>query len=125
NGFGPDDARLAGEALKATLDMDELVSGFVVAMRGFRESAAQPGFRLVQVSVYADQTYRGTVARDAEGNFVAGADPWVDEDLFNYSGEEQSEEPRRQYRLLDAIYSTAARNNVPTGVIGEAIMLLS
>ena len=29
---------------------------------------------------------------------------------------------KRQYRLLDAIYSTAARNNVPSGIIGEAIM---
>ena len=67
NGFGPDDARLAGEALKSVLDMDVLETGFVVAMRGFRESAAQPGFRLAQVSVYADQTYLGTVARDDEG----------------------------------------------------------
>src|SRR5690606_33429954 len=74
---------------------------------------------------YADQTYLGTIARDDQGAFVSGADPWVDEDLFNYSGEPESEAPRRQYRLLDAIYSTAARNNVPTGVIGEAIMLLS
>ncbi len=125
NGFGPDDARLAGEALKTVLDMDVLDAGFVVAMRGFRDSAAQPGFRLAQISVYADQTYLGTVARDDENAFVSGADPWVDEDLFNYSGEEESQQPTRQYRLLDAIYSTAARNNVPTGVIGEAIMLLS
>jgi murein DD-endopeptidase MepM/ murein hydrolase activator NlpD len=125
NGFGAEDAKLAGEALKSTLDMDVLEAGFVVAMRGFRDSAAQPGFQLVQVSVYADQTYLGTVARDDAGGFVSGADPWVAEDLFNYSGEEQSEAPRRQYRLLDAIYSTAARNSVPTGVIGEAIMLLS
>jgi murein DD-endopeptidase MepM/ murein hydrolase activator NlpD len=124
-GFGADDAKLAGEALKATLDMETLDAGFVVALRGFRESAALPGFRLMQVSVYADQTYLGSIARADDGSFVSGADPWVDEDLFDYSGEEESAEPQRQYRLLDAIYSTAARNNVPTGVIGEAIMLLS
>ena len=47
------------------------------------------------------------------------------EDLFNYSGAETEGTHKRQYRLLDAIYSTAARNNVPTGIIGEAIMYLS
>ena len=125
-GFGADDAKLAGEALKTTLDMELLDAGYVVALRGFRESAALPGFRLMQVSVYAEQTYLGSVARADDGGFVSGADPWVADDLFNYSGEEESDdEPKQQYRLLDAIYSTAARNNVPTGVIGEAIMLLS
>ncbi len=47
------------------------------------------------------------------------------DDLFNYSGAPDEGAHKRQYRLLDAIYSTAARNNVPTGVIGEAIMYLS
>jgi murein DD-endopeptidase MepM/ murein hydrolase activator NlpD len=49
----------------------------------------------------------------------------VRDDLFHYSGEPAEGGHKRQYRLLDAIYSTAARNNVPTGVIGEAIMYLS
>jgi murein DD-endopeptidase MepM/ murein hydrolase activator NlpD len=56
---------------------------------------------------------------------VSGVDPWVREDLFNYSGAPEEGTHKRQYRLLDAIYSTAARNKVPTGVIGEAIMYLS
>jgi murein DD-endopeptidase MepM/ murein hydrolase activator NlpD len=80
---------------------------------------------LMQVSIYANDTFVGTLARDAKGNFVIGADPWVRDDLFHYSGEPKEGEHKRQYRLLDAIYSTAARNNVPTGVIGEAIMYLS
>ena len=125
-GFGADDAKLAGEALKVTLDMETLNAGFVVALRGFKETATATSFKLMQVSVYADATYLGSIARADDGGFVSGADPWVNEDLFNYSGgEEQAEAPKQQYRLLDAIYSTAARNGVPTGVIGEAIMLLS
>ena len=124
-GFTPDDAKLAGEALKATLDMDSLNAGFVVAMRGFKESPAATIFKLMQVSIYADSTYLGTVARADDGTFVSGADPWVSDNLFDYSGETTTEAPKQQYRLLDAIYSTAARNSVPTGVIGEAIMLLS
>ena len=35
-------------------------------------------------------------------------------------------EPQAQnFRLLDAIYSTATRNDVPSAVTGEAIMLVS
>ncbi len=124
-GFSADDAKLAGEALKTTMDMDTLNAGYVVALRGFKESAAVTAFKLMQVSIYADSTYLGTVARADDGTFVSGADPWVAEDLFSYSDEQQTDAPKQQYRLLDAIYSTAARNNVPTGVIGEAIMLLS
>ena len=106
-GFGAEDAKLAGEALKTTLDMEMLDAGFVVALRGFRESAALPGFRLMQVSVYAEQTYLGSVARADDGGFVSGADPWVTDDLFNYSGEEESDDepqatvPAARRHLLD------------------------
>ena len=71
---------------------------------------------------------RNTSARwpaPTTARFVAGVDPWVREDLLHYSGAETQTGPERQYRLLDAIYSTAARNNVPTAVIGETIMYLS
>ncbi|WEX10863.1 M23 family metallopeptidase [Chelativorans sp. AA-79] len=122
--FGAEEARLAGEALKAFFSRDTLEPGFVVALRGFRGKRGAP-LVLMQVSVYADETYVGSLARGADGSFVSGTDPWVREDLFHYSGEIDENAPKRQYRLLDAIYSTAARNQVPTGVIGEAIMYLS
>lgn len=122
--FSGDDARRAEEALKALFAKERLAAGDVVALRGFRENPDAP-FGLVQLSVYAGDTYIGTMARDAAGSFVEGVDPWVRDDLFNYTGEEDRGAAGRQYRLLDAIYSTAARNNVPTGVIGEAIMYLS
>ncbi|TSE07080.1 M23 family metallopeptidase [Mesorhizobium intechi] len=123
--FSADDARLAGEALKALFKRDGLEAGFVVAMRGFRPNRETTTMSLMQVSVYARNVYVGTLTRDAAGAFVSGVDPWVREDLFNYSGASDQGGPKRQYRLLDAIYSTAARNKVPTSVIGEAIMYLS
>ncbi|TPM05429.1 M23 family metallopeptidase [Mesorhizobium sp. B2-3-11] len=123
--FSADDARLAGEALKALFDRDGLEPGFVVALRGFRPNRETTAMSLMQVSVYARNVYVGTLTRSAGGPFVSGADPWVREDLFNYSGGSDQGGPKRQYRLLDAIYSTAARNKVPTSVIGEAIMYLS
>lgn len=123
--FSADDARLAGEALKAQFNRDSLEPGYVVAMRGFRPTRETATMSLMQVSIYAKNVFVGTLTRNAAGAFVSGVDPWVREDLFNYSGAETEGTHKRQYRLLDAIYSTAARNNVPTGVIGEAIMYLS
>jgi len=123
--FSADDAKLAGEALKALFNRDGLEAGCVVAMRGFRPNREVTTMSLMQLSIYARNVYVGTLTRNAAGAFVSGVDPWVREDLFNYSGASDQGGPKRQYRLLDAIYSTAARNKVPTGVIGEAIMYLS
>ncbi|MER8433118.1 M23 family metallopeptidase [Mesorhizobium caraganae] len=123
--FSAEDAKLAGEALKALFDKDGLQPGYVVAMRGFRPTRETTTMSLMQVSIYAKNVFVGTLTRNAAGAFVSGVDPWVREDLFNYSGAETVGAQKRQYRLLDAIYSTAARNNVPSGIIGEAIMYLS
>jgi murein DD-endopeptidase MepM/ murein hydrolase activator NlpD len=123
--FSAQDAKLAGEALKGLFGKDGLEAGNVVAMRGFRPRRDTLAPVLMQVSIYSSSTYIGTIARDAAGVFAIGVDPWVRDDLFNYSGRPDDSVIKRQYRLLDAIYSTAARNNVPTGVIGEAIMYLS
>ncbi|MDQ6434707.1 peptidoglycan DD-metalloendopeptidase family protein [Mesorhizobium sp. LHD-90] len=123
--FSAGDAKAAGEAMKTLFGKDQLDAGYVVAMRGLMTGGKQPGPSLVQVSVYADAQYIGTLARADDGKFVAGTDPWVREDLLHYSGAEEQTGPQRQYRLLDAIYSTAVRNSVPTSVIGEAIMFLS
>ncbi|WP_406871778.1 M23 family metallopeptidase [Aminobacter sp. P9b] len=123
--FPAAEARLASDALKALFKLENLEPGYVVALRGFRPRRGAPAMALMQVSVYAMNRFIGTLARNAAGQFASGVDPWVRDDLFNYSGAPQAGAQKRQYRLLDAIYSTAARNNVPTGVLGEAIMYLS
>jgi murein DD-endopeptidase MepM/ murein hydrolase activator NlpD len=123
--FSADDAKLAGEALKALFGKEQLDAGYVVAMRGLKTGPKSAGLSLMQVSIYADAQYIGTLARADDGKFVAGTDPWVREDLLHYSGQDVQAGLKRQYRLLDAIYSTAVRNNVPASVIGEAIMFLS
>ncbi|MDH4984727.1 M23 family metallopeptidase [Aminobacter anthyllidis] len=123
--FATDEAKLVSDALKAVFRLENLEPGYVVALRGFRPRRGAPAMALMQVSVYAMNRFIGTLARNSAGQFVSGVDPWVRDDLFNYSGAPQAGAQKRQYRLLDAIYSTAARNNVPTGVLGEAIMYLS
>jgi len=123
--FSTQDATQAAAALKSLFGKDGVEAGYVVAMRGYRASrdAAVPS--LMQVSIYARDTYIGTLARTGDGGFASGADPWVRQDLFNYAGASQELSSKRRYRLLDAIYSTAARNQVPSSVVGEAIMYLS
>lgn len=123
--FTAEEAKLAGEAMKLLFKRESLEPGYVVAMRGYRPRRETLTPLLMQISIYAKNTFVGTLARNSAGIFVSGVDPWVRDDLFNYSGAPEEGAHKRQYRLLDAIYSTAARNNVPTGVIGEAIMYLS
>jgi len=105
--FSADDAKLAGEALKGLFNRDGLEPGYVVAMRGFRPSRETATMSLMQVSIYAKNVYVGTLTRNAAGAFVSGVDPWVREDLFNYSGASDQGGPKRQYRLLDANYQYA------------------
>ena len=123
--FTAEEAKLAGEAMKLLFNRESLEPGYVVAMRGYRSRRETLTPSLMQISIYAKNTFVGTLARNSAGIFVSGVDPWVRDDLFNYSGAPEEGTHKRQYRLLDAIYSTAARNNVPTSVIGEAIMYLS
>lgn len=123
--FSQQEAGLASTALKTIFGRERLEQGFVIAMRGYRPRRDAPSLSLMQVSVYAKSTYVGTLVRSNSGGFEAGVDPWVSNDLFNYSGLPEQGPLKRQYRLLDAIYSTAVRNSVPPRVISEAIMYLS
>ena len=98
---------------------------YVVRLRGYRPDPRQTGYKLVQLSINAPDRYVGTIALADSGEYVVGADPWVGDDLSQYSEEPVAEPQAQNFRLLDAIYSTATRNDVPSAVTGEAIMLVS
>jgi len=123
--FSSQDAKRAGEAMKDLLGLEALGPGFVVAVRGLRESMDSTVFKLVQVSIYNTESYVGTLALGDDGTLGPGADPWVKDDLFNYAQTNQAVAAPRKYRYLDALYSTAIRNKVPTGIVGETIVMLS
>ncbi len=124
-GFSAEDAGKAKDAARRIIGTDMLGDRYVVGLRGYRTGDRHGGYRLAQLSVNTPQRYLGTIALADSGEFVAGADPWIDEDLSSYSEEILTEPQNVSYRLLDAIYSTATRNQVPGGVTGEAIMLMS
>ena len=125
NHLSVDDETAFDAAMKTMLNKQQLDVGDVVAIRGARRDSQAKALNIVQLSIYSSTGYIGTLSRADDGSFVEGADPWVFQDLFNYSDKKDVAQAGQQYRLLDAIYSTAARNGVPTDVLGEAIMLLS
>jgi murein DD-endopeptidase MepM/ murein hydrolase activator NlpD len=124
-GFSADDAKAATDAAKQLMaGLESVGDRSIVGLRGHRQTKGSP-LVLMQVSINTPAKYLGTVARADDGSFVSGADPWINEDLSQYANGENANEPQKSYRLLDAIYSTSTRNNVPSSVTGEAIMLIS
>ena len=103
----------------ATLD-----NGYVVALRSAQRKDLQVP---VQLSLVTGDTFFGSVAIDDTGAVVTSADPWVDQDLFSLADGkvEEAAETGRKYRMLDAFYSAAIRNGVPSAVVAETIVLMS
>lgn len=100
-----------------------LEAGAVVALRRVRmDGRLLP----VQVSIYTRDSFLGSFARADDGLIGPGADPWVADDLFSFAeGEETGPAATARYRILDAFYSAAMRNGVPSAIVGEAIVMLS
>ncbi len=125
NGFDPIwIERFVPKAIEAVPAFGAIEADHVLAVRGVPE---RDGLKSVQASLYKSDEYLGSVAINDDGHVVVAADPWVPDDLFDYAeGDEEGEAvSSRRYRLLDAFYSAAIRNNVPTAVVAEAIILMS
>ena len=122
--FSTQDLDAFGAALKSLLNRDNLEPGDVIALRG-RRKANSTQVDLMQASITGANGYVGALGRADDGSVGLAADPWVGVDLLARRAGENEAVAGRQYRLLDAIYSTAVRNGVPTPVLGEAIKLMS
>lgn len=98
--------------------------GHVLALRGARRGNLMVP---VQLSLYTRDSYAGSLAVNDAGQVVMSVDPWVEEDLFSFAGGDVADDIDigRKYRLLDAFYSAAIRNGVPSAVVAESIVMLS
>ncbi|WP_102224489.1 lysozyme family protein [Acidimangrovimonas sediminis] len=147
NRLPDDEARDLAEAAQAQFDVRTLTAGEVLALRGVPLPDGGLSFR--QISLYrADHGYIGSLARadppsdppsdplsdqrpdplpdtapGTLGPIVAAADAWVQDDLFAHAT--RPREPQRQYRVLDAFYSAALRDGIPSSLVGQIIMLMS
>lgn len=105
-------------------DIAALVPGHVLALRVAHRAAIKVP---VQLSLYTRTSYAGSLAINDAGEIVLAVDPWVEADLFSFADESAVVEADigRKYRLLDAYYSAAIRNGVPSAVVAETIVMLS
>jgi murein DD-endopeptidase MepM/ murein hydrolase activator NlpD len=125
NGMDATAAKRFAEAGLAIMPaLGTLDNGQVLAIRAaHRGNLTVP----VQLSLYTRDTYFGSVALNDANQVVASADPWVEQNLFDLADGEmvQTADTSRKYRMLDAFYSAAIRNGVPSAVVAETIVLLS
>jgi hypothetical protein len=123
NGWSEASAELTAKALADLFGVERFEVGDLVAVRGFRQPD-DPSVRVpAQLSLYRGERYVGTVALSDRGDYVEGVDPWLSMPAFEPSRDPAAQ--ARHVRLLDAVYSTALRNNVPAPIVGEAILMLS
>ena len=112
----------AGAAVRLLEVPETLPAGTLVALR-LRPSPGRTD--LMQMTLFDGETYLGTLAQIGAGRFDTGADPWVGEDLLAQSEAVRPAAVHRDVRLLDALYSAAIRNGLPTTLVGELIVMMS
>ena len=125
NGFSYKTAVRLTKDIATFLPVDKnLSAGAIIALRVRPEDQEN---RLLQMSLYAPSGYLGSVAQVGRNRIVASADPWIDKDLQSFSAVTNAGKMTSigQYRLLDALYSAAIRNGVPTQLVGEIIVMMS
>lgn len=126
NGYSEAAGAEAAAAAEAIFGRKDLTPGEVLAMRGLEPVPGRDRM-LAQLSLYSGDTYIGALGRTSEAALVEASDPWVQDDLFNYTDAETetAAAPVQQYRILDAFYSAGIRNRMPAALVGEAISMLS
>ena len=125
NGFSDAVAARLSSDIATVLPVDKpLAVGSIIGLR-VRPAGQQK--RLLQMSLYAPTGYLGSVAQIGRNRIVASADPWIEKDLMAFSArpDEGGGANAGQYRLLDALYSAAIRNGVPTQLVGEIVVMMS
>lgn len=133
----------AGESVGAALVRDRIAPATAQVLQdafeaAFASGTPQPGARLeyrrlpaapgeagprpVQVTLYAGETYVGTISLADSGAYEPGVEPWS-------PGSDQRDTgpppPPPGYTLRDGIYSTAIRNGVPTPVLRQTMRLVA
>lgn len=132
-GLAPDEAAHVAAEAANQMGLETPDTGHVVALRSVIAPGGDGRARFAQLAHYADGVYVGALARDDPSDtardtlpaLVPAADPWLGADLLRLAARSPQAPAPTQFRVLDAFYSAALRNRLPTGLVGEIIMLLS
>ncbi len=116
--------RFAEAGIALIPELGTLGANHILAMRAASRGAVMVP---VQLSLYTGENYFGSLAVNDINTVITAADPWVEEDLFSFADGKVAADvdTSRKYRLLDAFYSAAIRNGVPSAVVAETIVLMS
>lgn len=121
NGFDETQAaRLAARLTDSAAIEGDLPAGSVLALRYRQTGAAK---EVIQMTLYGPGGWLGSVALSAAGQLVPAADPWVDQPVLDQM--RAGDGAAGQQRLLDLIYSTALRNDIPAAIAGDAIAMMA
>jgi len=125
NGFDAARTTLIAQAADRLLALPALLpSESIVALR-LRPDVG--GKTLMQMSVYGPEGYIASLAQVGAGRFERSADPWISDNLLGRSDLQRVTAPPQlqDVRLLDALYSAAIRNGLPTKLVGEMIVIIA
>lgn len=125
NGFAQAEAEAISQAAVRLLEVPaEMPTGGIVALR-LRPDVE--GRSLMQMSLYAPDGYLATLAQIGVRRFAPAADPWLQDNLLGRSDRLRvaAPPPPKDIRLLDALYSAAIRNGLPTNLVGELIVIMA
>ncbi len=121
-GFDGDLSKVLDAEVKRQLQIEKLGKGYAVAAVGIKPGEDDTGFVPVQLAIFKDGKFLRALAISETDSYVSAANPWFDQDPFHRDDEVAG---TGKQRLLDVIYAAAVRNNLPTAVTGEIMMLLS
>ena len=124
-GLAPAQVVSVEDAFSNFYSIRSLKKGDRFAVRAIADTEQENQLLPVQFSVYDADKLIGSVALNDIDAFAKSEDPWYNRDIFETSLLPPVTDPENQPRLLDALYSAALRNRLPTAVTGEAIMLAS
>lgn len=124
NGFDADLAKQLETQAIPLLGKPRLDAKYAVAAVGLRQQQGDQvtGYLPVQVAFFKEGQFVAALALNEADAYVPGANPWFGQNPFQGPDEVAG---GSQQRLLDVIYGAAVRNNLPTTVAGEILMLLS
>lgn len=124
-GLDSEGAAAAGRAFEALYGVKVLDKTDAIAVVSSRSEEAPDRYVPVQVSIYREDELLATVAMNDLGFYTKGEDPWYQKDIFAAELLPEDNIEGKPQRLLDAIYSVALRNGLPSAVAGETIMMMS
>lgn len=123
NGLPQTEAARIAERMRASFNLPEQVQpGTLLALRHRGEGASK---QVIQLGLYQQGQYLGSMAMAASGQLVPAADAWADQKVVSETLAGKAGAEFQPQRLLDMIYSAALRSNLTPDEAGTALAMMA